>query len=135
MNKLKLIAIIISSIIVLSGAGVGTYFIIINSDAFKDPNIEITVTWDEPTNLNHIKSSDTPDYVEVYKKEKTSSSNLYDLYGEDWDLVKKVNLEHDVNENVYRGTRTLSIKRIFIITSKFLKKETRYVTMIIHAKE
>ncbi|MHA1201077.1 MAG: hypothetical protein ACTSQ4_00975 [Candidatus Heimdallarchaeaceae archaeon] len=70
MNKSKLIAIIISSIIVLSGVGVGTYFIIINNDAFKKPNIEIIVTWDDPTNPNHIKSLDTPDYVEVYKKEK-----------------------------------------------------------------
>ncbi|MHA1418288.1 MAG: hypothetical protein ACTSU7_03610 [Candidatus Heimdallarchaeaceae archaeon] len=113
MNKTKLIAIIISSTIILSGTGVGTYFIIINSEAFKDPNIEITVTWDEPTNINHIKSSDTPDYVEVYKKEKTSSSNLYDLYGEDWDLVKKVNLEHDVNENVYRGYTYIEYKENF----------------------
>ncbi len=105
MNKSKLIAIIISSIIVLSGIGVGTYFIVINSDSFKKPNIEITVIWDNPTNPNHIKSSVTPDYVEVYKKEKpnwTGSPIPVDIYGEDWNLVKIVDLEH-VNEDVYRG--------------------------------
>ena len=111
MNKTKLIAIIISSTIILSGTGVGTYFIIINSEAFKEPNIEITVTWDEPTNRNHIKSLDTPDYVEVYKKEK-SSPVICDIYGKDWDLVKKVNLEH-VDENVYSGDIYIDYKENF----------------------
>ncbi|MCK5409545.1 MAG: hypothetical protein KAJ30_04710, partial [Candidatus Heimdallarchaeota archaeon] len=126
MNKSKLIAIIISSTIVLSGAGVGTYFIIINNDAFKEPNIEITVTWDEPTNQNHIKSSDTPDYVEVYKREKTPP-NIFDIYGEYWDLVKKVDLEHDY-EDIYKGYTYIEYEEdiVYYIKVPQERNEIRY---------
>ncbi|MCK5305284.1 MAG: hypothetical protein KAJ72_08535, partial [Candidatus Heimdallarchaeota archaeon] len=126
MNKTKLIAIIISSVIILSGAGVGTYFIIINNDAFKEPNIEITVTWDEPTNQNHIKSSDTPDYVEVYKREKTPP-NIFDIYGEYWDLVKKVDLEHDY-EDIYKGYTYIEYEEdiVYYIKVPQERNEIRY---------